>query len=62
MYYVVALDQNDEKFAVGRNEYNRNGKITFVRQKPTFKSRWDAGKLADKLNGNPPLRPGQKYY
>jgi len=51
MYYVVALGSSDEKFAVGRNEYNRDGKISFVRQKPTFKSRVEAEKLASKLNG-----------
>jgi hypothetical protein len=51
MYYVITLGQSDEKFAVGRNEYNRDGKISFVRQTPTFKSRLEADKLADKLNG-----------
>ena len=51
MYYVVALDQSDEKFAVGRNEYNRDGKISFVRQTTTFKSRSEAEKIASKLNG-----------
>jgi len=51
MYYVVALDQSDEKFAVGRNEYNRDGKISFVRQKATFKSRSEAENVANKLNG-----------
>lgn len=51
MYYVIALDQSDEKFAVGRNEYNHGGKITFVRQTQTFKSRSEADKVANKLNG-----------
>ena len=51
MYYVITLDRSDEKFAVGRNEYNRDGKISFVRQAPTFKSRSEAEKLAAKLNG-----------
>jgi len=51
MYYVIALNQSDEKFAVGRNEYNRDGKISFVRQKTTFKSRSEAEKLVNKLNG-----------
>lgn len=51
MYYVVALGPSDEKFAVGRNEYNRDGKISFVRQKTTFKSRAEADKVASKLNG-----------
>jgi len=51
MYYVVALGQSDEKFAVGRNEYNRDGKISFVRQKATFKSRSEAENVANKLNG-----------
>ena len=51
MYYVIALGQRDEKFAVGRNEYNRNSKITFVCQPPTFKSRAEAEKLATELNG-----------
>ena len=58
MYYVIALGQSDEKFAVGRNEYNRNSKITFVRQPPTFKSRAEADKFAIKLNGNPLLQRG----
>ena len=51
MYYVIALNPSDAKFVVGRNEYNRNGKISFVRQTPTFKSRTEAEKLASKLNG-----------
>jgi hypothetical protein len=51
MYYVVALDQSDEKFAIGYNEYNRNGKIIFVRRPQTYKSRSVAEKLASKLNG-----------
>lgn len=51
MYRVISLDQSDEKFAVGRNEYNRDGKISFVRQKPTFKSRAEADKFVNKLNG-----------
>jgi hypothetical protein len=51
MYYVIALGQSDEKFAIGRNEYNRNGKITFVRQPQTYKSRSQAEKLASALNG-----------
>ena len=51
MYYVVALDHSDEKFAVGRNEFNRDGKIAFVRLPNTFKSRTQAEKLASKLNG-----------
>ena len=51
MFYVITLDQSDEKFAVGRNEYNRSGKIAFVRQKQTFTSRSQADKLAKQLNG-----------
>lgn len=51
MYYVISLGSSDAKFAVGRNEYNRDGKISFVRQKPTFRSRLQADKLANKLNG-----------
>ena len=51
MFYVIALDPGDEKFAIGRNEYNRNGKITFVRLPRTFKSRTQAEKLANQLNG-----------
>jgi hypothetical protein len=51
MFYVIALGQDDEKFAVGRNEYDRSGKITFVRQKQTFTSRSQADKLAATLNG-----------
>lgn len=51
MFYVIALDPKDEKFAVGRNEYNHGGKISFVRQNPTFKSRSQAEKFADQLNG-----------
>lgn len=56
MYYVIALDQSDEKFAVGRNEYNRNGKITFVRQPTVYKSRSTAEKLANTLNGKSVLQ------
>jgi hypothetical protein len=52
MYYVISLGQSDEKFAVGRNEYNRDGKISFVRQPQTYRSRAQAEKLASKLNGN----------
>ncbi len=51
MYYVIALDPSDEKFAVGRNEYNHGGKISFVRQAQTFKSRSQAEKIAKQLNG-----------
>lgn len=51
MYYVITLGQDDEKFAIGRNEYNRNGKITFVRQPQTYKSRSQAEKVANTLNG-----------
>jgi hypothetical protein len=51
MFYVITLDQSDEKFAVGRNEYDRSGKIAFVRQTPTFKSRSQAETLAKQLNG-----------
>ena len=51
MYRVIALDPSDEKFAVGRNEYNRDGKITFVRLPNTFKSRSVAERTANKLNG-----------
>jgi len=51
MYYVITLGQDDTKFAIGRNEYNRNGKITFVRQPQTYKSRAQAEKLANQLNG-----------
>ena len=51
MYRVISLDPSDEKFAVGRNEYNRDGKIAFVRLPNTFKSRLVAEKLASKLNG-----------
>ena len=51
MFYVIALGQDDEKFAVGRNEYNRDGKISFVRLPSTFKSRSQADKLAKQLNG-----------
>ncbi len=50
MFYVIALDQSDEKFAVGRNEYNQGGKISFVRLPGTF-SRAQAEKLANRLNG-----------
>jgi hypothetical protein len=51
MYRVISLGPSDEKFAVGRNEYNRDGKIAFVRLPNTFKSRSEAEKLAAKLNG-----------
>jgi len=51
MYYVITLGQSDEKFAVGRNEYDRSGRISFVRQKQTFTSRSQADKLASMLNG-----------
>ena len=51
MYYIVALDQTDEKFAVGRNEYDRSGKISFVRQPQTYRSRAQAEKVAQHLNG-----------
>ena len=51
MYYVVALDPSDEKFAVGYNEYNRNGKIIFVRRPQTYRSRAQADKIAKQLNG-----------
>ena len=53
MYYVITLGQSDEKFAVGRNEYDRGGRISFVRQAPTFRSRTQADKLAKTLNGKP---------
>ena len=53
MYYVITLGQSDTKFAVGRNEYDRSGRISFVRQAPTFKSRDQADKLAKTLNGKP---------
>ena len=51
MYRVISLDPSDEKFAVGRNEYNRDGKITFVRQPQTYRSRAQADKVAKQLNG-----------
>ncbi len=51
MYYVIALGQDDEKFAVGRNEYDRSGKITFVRQPKTYRSYAQADKVAKQLNG-----------
>ena len=51
MYYVITLGQSDEKFAVGRNEYDRSGRISFVRQKQTFTSRSQADKFASMLNG-----------
>jgi hypothetical protein len=51
MYYVIALDQSDEKFAIGRNEYDRSGKISFVRQPQTYRSRAQALKAAKQLNG-----------
>ena len=51
MFYVIALGQDDEKFAVGRNEYDRGGKITFVRQPQTYRSRVQAEKVAKQLNG-----------
>ena len=51
MFYVIALGPSDEKFAVGRNEYDRSGKITFVRQPQTYKSRAQADKVAKQLNG-----------
>jgi hypothetical protein len=51
MYYVITLGQSDEKFVVGRNEYDRSGRISFVRHKQTFTSRSQAEKLASTLNG-----------
>ena len=51
MFYVIALDQSDEKFAVGRNEYNQGGKISFVRQPQTYRSRAQAEKVVKQLNG-----------
>jgi hypothetical protein len=51
MYYVIALDQSDEKFVIGRNEYNRSGRITFVRRAQIFRSRAQALKVAQQLNG-----------
>ena len=51
MYYVIALDQSDEKFAIGYNEFNRNGKIIFVRRPQTYRSRAQANKVAQQLNG-----------
>ena len=50
MFYVITLGASDEKFAVGRNEYNRNGKITFVRRPQTYRSRAQADKVAKQLN------------
>ena len=51
MFYVITLGASDEKFAIGRNEYDRSGKISFVRQPPTFKSRSQAETLVKQLNG-----------
>jgi len=51
MFYVIALGQDDEKFAVGRNEYDRSGKISFVRQPQTYRSHAQALKVAQQLNG-----------
>ena len=51
MFYVIALGQDDTKFAIGRNEYDRSGKISFVRQPQTFRSRAQAEKVAQQLNG-----------
>jgi len=51
MFYVIALDQSDEKFAIGRNEYDRSGRISFVRQPQTYRSRAQADKVAQQLNG-----------
>lgn len=51
MFYVVALNPSDEKFAIGRNEYDRSGKISFVRRPQIFKSRAQADKLVKQLNG-----------
>lgn len=51
MYYVIALDHSDEKFAVGRNEYDRSGRIGFVQQPKIYKSRAQAEKVAQQLNG-----------
>ena len=51
MYYVITLGPSDAKFAVGRNEYDRSGRISFVRQKQTFTSRSQADKIASILNG-----------
>jgi hypothetical protein len=51
MYYVISLGPSDEKFAIGRNEYDRSGKISFVRQPQTFRSRAQADKVAQQLNG-----------
>jgi hypothetical protein len=51
MYYVISLGQDDEKFAVGRNEYDRSGRISFVRQPQTYHSRARAEKVAQQLNG-----------
>ncbi len=51
MFYVITLGQDDAKFAVGRNEYDRSGKITFVRQSQTYRSRAQAEKVAKQLNG-----------
>jgi hypothetical protein len=52
MFYVITLGQDDAKFAIGRNEYDRSGRITFVRQPQTFRSRAQALKVAQRLNGN----------
>jgi hypothetical protein len=51
MFYVITLGQDDEKFAIGRNEYDRSGKISFVRQPQTYRSRAQAEKVAQQLNG-----------
>ena len=51
MFYVITLGQDDAKFAVGRNEYDRSGKITFVRQPQTYRTRAQADKVAQQLNG-----------
>jgi hypothetical protein len=51
MFYVIALGQDDTKFAIGRNEYDRSGKISFVRQPQTFRTRAQADKVAQQLNG-----------
>ncbi len=51
MFYVITLAQDDAKFAVGRNEYDRSGRITFVRQPQTYRSRAQADKVAKQLNG-----------
>ena len=51
MYYVITLGHDDAKFAIGRNEFNRDGKISFVRQPRTYRSRAQALKIAQQLNG-----------